>query len=222
MAQLLPLRRHRTPRRQLRHPHRHGRTGDPRPTHPEQLFDSLAISVNGPAAWDLDLSLDVTFTDLDTNYRLTLRNGVLIYINRPAENADATLTLTKDRMLGLLAGDTSSPGIDITGDAAVLDPSSACSRRATRLQHRHAVGVSRCLARLRRLICTDAVPAADERRSRDSGRPVLRQAIARISGSGKFGTRESTRPRWTSWGGSRRVDRAGGRCCSRLDTARHA
>ena len=88
---------------------------------PEQLFDSLAISVNGPAAWDLDLSLDVTFTEIDTNYRLTLRNGVLIYINRPAENAvDATLTLTKNRMLGLLAGDTSSPGIDITGDVDVL------------------------------------------------------------------------------------------------------
>ena len=45
----------------------------------------------------------------------------LNYINRPAENAvDATLTLTKNRMLGLLAGDTSSPGIDITGDADVL------------------------------------------------------------------------------------------------------
>ena len=88
---------------------------------PEQLFDSLAISVNGPAAWDLDLSLDVTFTEIDTNYRLTLRNGVLIYINRPAENAvDATLTLTKNRMLGLLAGDTSCPGIDITGDVDVL------------------------------------------------------------------------------------------------------
>ena len=88
---------------------------------PDQLFDSLAISVNGPRAWDLDLSLDVTFTDIGTNYRLTLRNGVLIYIKRPAENtADATLTLTKGRMLGLLAGDTSSPGVDIAGDAKVL------------------------------------------------------------------------------------------------------
>jgi alkyl sulfatase BDS1-like metallo-beta-lactamase superfamily hydrolase len=88
---------------------------------PEQLFDSLAISVNGPRAWDLDLSLDVTFTDLDTNYRLTLHNGVLIYIERPADDTpDTTLTLTKARMLGLLAGDTSSPGIDIAGNEKVL------------------------------------------------------------------------------------------------------
>lgn len=59
---------------------------------------------------DLDLALDVTFTDIDSNYRLTLRNGVLIYVERPAEEAaGATLTLTKARMIGLLGGDTSSP-----------------------------------------------------------------------------------------------------------------
>ena len=46
---------------------------------PEQMFDSLAISVNGPRAWDLDLALDISFADLGTNYRLTLRNGVLVY-----------------------------------------------------------------------------------------------------------------------------------------------
>jgi len=88
---------------------------------PDQLFDSLAISINGPRAWDLDLSLDVSLTDLDTNYRLTLHNGVLTYIERPADDtAHASLTLTKGRMLGLVAGDTSSPGIDIAGDADVL------------------------------------------------------------------------------------------------------
>ena len=88
---------------------------------PVQLLDSLAISVNGPRAWDLDLSLDVTFTDLHANYRIALHNGVLIYIERPADDtADMTLTLTKGRMLGLLAGDISSPGIDIAGDEKVL------------------------------------------------------------------------------------------------------
>ena len=89
---------------------------------PEQLFDSLAISVDGPRAWDLDLSFDVTLTDIGTNHRLTLRNGVLIFRERPADDtADATLTLTKGRMLGLLAGDTSSPGIEIGGDGSVLE-----------------------------------------------------------------------------------------------------
>jgi alkyl sulfatase BDS1-like metallo-beta-lactamase superfamily hydrolase len=48
---------------------------------PTQLFDSLAISVSGPDAWGIELSLDVTFTDISTNYRLTLRNGALIPSN---------------------------------------------------------------------------------------------------------------------------------------------
>lgn len=88
-----------------------------------QLFDAIAISVNGPKAWSLDLALDVTFTedDGDTNYRLTLRNGVLVYLRRPADDtAAANIRLTKMRMLQLMGGDTDSPGIDITGDASAL------------------------------------------------------------------------------------------------------
>ncbi len=37
---------------------------------PEQIFDGLAITVNGPRAWDADLAVDITLTDLNTNYRL--------------------------------------------------------------------------------------------------------------------------------------------------------
>ena len=54
---------------------------------PEQMFDVLAISVNGPRAWDLDLAIDVTFGGQD-NYRLTLRNGVLVYRKVPADEAN--------------------------------------------------------------------------------------------------------------------------------------
>jgi alkyl sulfatase BDS1-like metallo-beta-lactamase superfamily hydrolase len=88
---------------------------------PEQLFDSLAISVNGPRAWDLDLTLNVTFTDLETTYRVTLRNGVLISTKGAIDAAAAvSLSVTKGRMLALLGGDTDSAGIDLTGDATVL------------------------------------------------------------------------------------------------------
>jgi alkyl sulfatase BDS1-like metallo-beta-lactamase superfamily hydrolase len=89
----------------------------------EQMFDSLAISINGPRAWDLDLSLDVAFADVGTNYRLTLRNGVLVYRKRPAEEASATATLrleSKLRLLMLATGDVTSPGFTITGDASAL------------------------------------------------------------------------------------------------------
>ena len=90
---------------------------------PEQMFDVLAISVNGPRAWDLDLALDVTFADLATNYRLTLRNGVLVYRRRPADPATATATVTlaaRMRLMAAAMGDFSSPGLEITGDVGAL------------------------------------------------------------------------------------------------------
>jgi alkyl sulfatase BDS1-like metallo-beta-lactamase superfamily hydrolase len=88
---------------------------------PGQIFSAIAIQVNGPRAWDLDLSLDVTFTDLHTNYRVTLRNGVLVHVERPADDtAAATLRLTKQRMIQLLGGDLTSPGIEVLADEATL------------------------------------------------------------------------------------------------------
>ena len=90
---------------------------------PEQMFDSFAISVNGPKAWDLDLAIDVTFADVGANYRLTLRNGVLVYRKVAADAATATATVTvanKLRLLTFAAGDADSPGVDVAGDAAAM------------------------------------------------------------------------------------------------------
>ena len=61
---------------------------------PEQMFDTFAISVNGPRAWDLDIAVDITFADTGDNYRLTLRNGVLVYRKVPADAATAHATVT--------------------------------------------------------------------------------------------------------------------------------
>jgi len=90
---------------------------------PEQIFDSLAIRVNGPRSWDLDVTLDVTFADLGTNYRLALRNGVLVYRKVAADPATATVTVSlgnKMRLLAAVMGDVASPGLEISGDAAAL------------------------------------------------------------------------------------------------------
>jgi alkyl sulfatase BDS1-like metallo-beta-lactamase superfamily hydrolase len=90
---------------------------------PEQMFDILAISVNGPRAWELDLALDVTFTDLAANYRITLRNGVLVQRKRPADPSTAAATVTlaaKMRLMAAAAGDFASPGLEVTGDASAL------------------------------------------------------------------------------------------------------
>ena len=90
---------------------------------PEQMFDIFAISVNGPRAWDLDVAVDITFDDIETNYRLALRNGVLVYRKVPADpdTAQATITLAnKLRLLAFAVGDADSPGLEISGDANAL------------------------------------------------------------------------------------------------------
>jgi alkyl sulfatase BDS1-like metallo-beta-lactamase superfamily hydrolase len=89
----------------------------------EQMFDMLAINVNGPRAWDLALAVDVSFDDLGVNYRLTLRNGVLLYRKVPADagTAGVTLKLTaKARLMTLAMGDLASPGVEVVGDAQVI------------------------------------------------------------------------------------------------------
>jgi alkyl sulfatase BDS1-like metallo-beta-lactamase superfamily hydrolase len=47
---------------------------------PEMLFDALAIQVDGPKAWDLDLAIRWDLPDRGTSYRTTLHNGVLTYV----------------------------------------------------------------------------------------------------------------------------------------------
>jgi alkyl sulfatase BDS1-like metallo-beta-lactamase superfamily hydrolase len=85
---------------------------------PEQLLDAIAISVDGPKAWDLDLSLNLRFTDLGTTYRVTLRNGVLIYREADADPAAAaSVSVSQLRLLALMGGDHDSPGVAISGDA---------------------------------------------------------------------------------------------------------
>lgn len=90
---------------------------------PEQIFDSLAIRVNGPRSWDLDIALDISFADLGANYRLALRNGVLVYRKIPADSMTATVTVklgSKFRLLLVATGDFTSPALEISGDQAAL------------------------------------------------------------------------------------------------------
>ena len=87
----------------------------------EQLFDSLAIRIDGPRAATESLVIDWHFTDTGVTVRLTLSNGALIQTENPRTHAaaDLTLTLTKPQLLGLLAGH-GLDGIEHTGDPAAL------------------------------------------------------------------------------------------------------
>ena len=85
-----------------------------------QLFDSIAIRINGPAAWNESLSISWHFSDTGDNYWMELSNGVLIHYPTSGNRAaDLTVTLTRPQLLLLLA--TGQPGgIDMSGDLSVV------------------------------------------------------------------------------------------------------
>ena len=87
----------------------------------EQLFDSLAIRVDGPRAATESLVIEWHFTDTGVTVRLALSNGALIQTQNPRTQAaaDLTLTLTKPQLLGVLAG-RGLDGIEHTGEPAAL------------------------------------------------------------------------------------------------------
>ncbi|MGP3919163.1 alkyl/aryl-sulfatase [Nonomuraea sp. 10N515B] len=86
----------------------------------EQIFDSLAIRVDGPRAWHERLAIDWHLTDLGERHRTTLSNGALIHQAEPRdEAADLTLRLTKAQLLGLLSG-KGVEGVEREGDTSAL------------------------------------------------------------------------------------------------------
>ena len=85
----------------------------------DQVFDSLAIRVNGPKAWDETVSIDWNFTDLNRQVRLQLSNGALIQTVPGGEPAQLRLTLTKPALLTMLATQRLD-GITADGDQQAL------------------------------------------------------------------------------------------------------
>jgi alkyl sulfatase BDS1-like metallo-beta-lactamase superfamily hydrolase len=85
-----------------------------------QLFDTIAIRIDGPRAAGTQLTIRWKFTDSHEQYLMELSNGALTHFptrNGPA--ADLTMTLTHPQLLGLLASGTLD-GIAAEGDPDVL------------------------------------------------------------------------------------------------------
>lgn len=93
---------------------------------PGQLFDALAIRVNGPRCWHEHLTLDVDLTDAATCYRLTLRNGVLTHTSaRQTTAGDAVLRLPTAALPIVVSGasdaaELAAAGVTLDGDSTAL------------------------------------------------------------------------------------------------------
>ncbi|HEU4330690.1 MAG TPA: alkyl sulfatase C-terminal domain-containing protein [Lapillicoccus sp.] len=87
----------------------------------EQLFDTLAIRVDGPRAATEAMTIDWKFTDLGHTIRTQLSNGVLIQTMDPKSlgRVDLSLTLTKAQLLVLMTGGNANE-LQHSGDLTTL------------------------------------------------------------------------------------------------------
>ncbi|WP_405177440.1 MBL fold metallo-hydrolase [Nocardia sp. NBC_01377] len=96
----------------------------------EQIFDALALRVDGPVAWGHRLVTDWHLVDEDRTHRVELRNGLLVHYDRPDHvkmpDPDTLFTLTRRTLIRvLLAGDdfgvaVAAGDIAIEGDPVTL------------------------------------------------------------------------------------------------------
>ncbi|WP_406181516.1 alkyl/aryl-sulfatase [Streptomyces sp. NBC_01006] len=120
------------------HELRHGPVGTPATTASEdlintltldQLFDSLAIRVDGPRSWDADVTVRWRLTDGREPSTLRLKNGVLTHVRGlgpAAGEPDVEIALDEPALRALLLGRTSLADLldrgraEVSGDPARL------------------------------------------------------------------------------------------------------
>ncbi len=93
---------------------------------PEQLFDAMAVRVDGPRCWDEHIRVGVELVDIGTSYRLTLRNGVLSRTTAAwSSDPDVVLRLPAAALPAVVSGlqdpaDLVAAGVSVDGDPAAL------------------------------------------------------------------------------------------------------
>jgi len=86
----------------------------------EQIFDALAIRIDGPRAGDRRIALHWRFTDTGREHSLTLQHGVLTHSSGvPAGDIDATVSIERAAMNQLLIGAVTIPDLLASGRLAI-------------------------------------------------------------------------------------------------------
>ncbi|MGA8165069.1 MAG: alkyl sulfatase dimerization domain-containing protein [Waddliaceae bacterium] len=91
---------------------------------PDILFEYLAIRLNGPKAAGHVIKLNLNVPDVDEQHVLFVKNGVLHHVsNQQADDADATITITRSKLNEIFGGETtiakeiSSGDVEVTGNS---------------------------------------------------------------------------------------------------------
>ncbi|HEX6978914.1 MAG TPA: alkyl sulfatase dimerization domain-containing protein [Alphaproteobacteria bacterium] len=87
---------------------------------PEMFFDYLGIRLNSPKAAEANLALNFDLGGSEGQYLIELKNGVLNHTaNRQVDNADATVTLTRQTLNKVILHETSVADAISSGDIRV-------------------------------------------------------------------------------------------------------
>jgi alkyl sulfatase BDS1-like metallo-beta-lactamase superfamily hydrolase len=91
------------------------------------LFDFVAVHLDGPAAADADVRLDLTFADRGETWSMRVRNGVLNARPGASSDAQATLSGPKTALVALLLRPGAATALlekgalTVTGDRSAID-----------------------------------------------------------------------------------------------------
>lgn len=93
----------------------------------DQVFDAVALRVDGPAAWDAHITIDWTITDENVTHRTELRNGVLVHhvVADEVPPASTVFSLTRAMLLGVVGGAVDVAGAIADGTVSVSGPAEA-------------------------------------------------------------------------------------------------
>ncbi|MFZ2526535.1 MAG: alkyl sulfatase dimerization domain-containing protein, partial [Rhodococcus sp. (in: high G+C Gram-positive bacteria)] len=87
-----------------------------------QVFDAIALRVDGPRAWAANLTIDWKFTDENIVHRSQLRNGLLVHFDTDGSlpAPDATITLARPDLIAVVLGGA-DPGPLVEDGTVVAD-----------------------------------------------------------------------------------------------------
>ncbi|KAA0918418.1 alkyl/aryl-sulfatase [Dietzia sp. ANT_WB102] len=104
----------------------------------EQVFDAIALRVNGPRAWDARITIDWQITDTEATHRTELRNGLLVHfdvVDGGLPTADTTLSLSGRTLHALLFGDGNLEALVASGDVEAKGSPTVLSELMGYLDH---------------------------------------------------------------------------------------
>jgi alkyl sulfatase BDS1-like metallo-beta-lactamase superfamily hydrolase len=85
----------------------------------EQLWDAMATRLDGPRAWDAQIAVGWVFADVGERWTVRVQNGAMSALPRLADDAQATVTLTRAAFDAILLGEGDGAALFASGEIAI-------------------------------------------------------------------------------------------------------